>query len=50
MNLISIRGSRASGTSIVDGMVFWGSGYEHLNSATVHQSVLPRNSGLNGRK
>jgi len=32
-------GSVASGPAIADGMVFWGSGYEHLNSATVHQSV-----------
>ena len=32
-------GSVASGPAIADGMVFWGSGYEHLNSQTVHQSV-----------
>ena len=32
-------GSMASGPAIADGMVFWGSGYEHLNSPTVHQSV-----------
>jgi len=32
-------GSAASGPAIADGMVFWGSGYEHLNSAIVHQSV-----------
>jgi polyvinyl alcohol dehydrogenase (cytochrome) len=55
-------GSVASGPAIADGMVFWGSGYEHLNSPTVHQSVsndmfyafepagLPRNSRSNGRK
>jgi hypothetical protein len=29
----------ASGPAIADGMVFWGSGYEHLNSPTVKQSV-----------
>jgi 3-hydroxyisobutyrate dehydrogenase-like beta-hydroxyacid dehydrogenase len=28
-----------SSPAIADGMVFWGSGYEHLNSPTVHQSV-----------
>ena len=55
-------GSVASGPAIADGMVFWGSGYEHLNSATVHQSVsndmfyafepamLPRTARANGRK
>jgi polyvinyl alcohol dehydrogenase (cytochrome) len=32
-------GSVAGGPAIVDGMVFWGSGYEHLNSPTVRQSV-----------
>jgi polyvinyl alcohol dehydrogenase (cytochrome) len=32
-------GSVASGPAIADGMVFWGSGYECLNSATVYQSV-----------
>ena len=32
-------GSVPSGPAIADGMVFWGSGYEHLNSPTVHQSV-----------
>jgi polyvinyl alcohol dehydrogenase (cytochrome) len=32
-------GSVASGPAITDGMVFWGSGYEHLNSPTVKQSV-----------
>ena len=32
-------GSAASGPAIADGIVFWGSGYEHLNSAIVHQSV-----------
>jgi hypothetical protein len=32
-------GSLASGPAIADGMVFWGSGYEHLNSLTVKQSV-----------
>jgi len=32
-------GSVASGPAIADGMVFWGSGYEHLNSPTVKQSV-----------
>jgi hypothetical protein len=32
-------GSVASGPAIADGMVFWGSGYEHLNSPTDHQSV-----------
>jgi polyvinyl alcohol dehydrogenase (cytochrome) len=31
--------SGASGPAIADGTVFWGSGYEHLNSPTVHQSV-----------
>jgi polyvinyl alcohol dehydrogenase (cytochrome) len=55
-------GSVASGSAIADGMVFWGSGYEHLNSPTVHQSVgndmfyafepaqLPRTSRSNGKK
>jgi polyvinyl alcohol dehydrogenase (cytochrome) len=32
-------GSVASGPAIVDGMIFWGSGYEHLNSPTDRQSV-----------
>jgi hypothetical protein len=32
-------GSVASGPAIADGMVFWGSRYEHLDSPTVHQSV-----------
>jgi polyvinyl alcohol dehydrogenase (cytochrome) len=32
-------GSVASGPAVADGMVFWGSGYEHLNSPTVHQPV-----------
>jgi polyvinyl alcohol dehydrogenase (cytochrome) len=55
-------GSVASGPAIADGMVFWGSGYEHLNSPTVHQSVgndifyafeaevLSRTSRLDDRK
>jgi len=55
-------GSVASGPAIADGMVFWGSGYDHLNSATVHQSVgndmfyafepevLRRTSRLSGRR
>ncbi len=55
-------GSVASGPAIADGMVFWGSGYEHLNSPTVHQSVgndmfyafepavLPRTSPSTGPK
>ena len=55
-------GSVASGPAIADGMVFWGSGYEHLNSPTVQQSVgndmfyafqravLARTSRLTGRK
>jgi outer membrane protein assembly factor BamB len=55
-------GSVASGPAIAHGMVFWGSGYEHLNSPTVHQSVgndmfyaftpavLPRTSRLDVRK
>jgi hypothetical protein len=29
----------ASGPAIADGMIFWGSGYEHLNSPTDQQSV-----------
>jgi polyvinyl alcohol dehydrogenase (cytochrome) len=32
-------GSVAGGPAIADGMVFRGSGYEHLNSPTVRQSV-----------
>ena len=32
-------GSVASGPAIADGMIFWGSGYEHLNSPTDRQSV-----------
>jgi len=32
-------GSVASGPAIADGMVFWGSGYERLNSPTVRVSV-----------
>jgi polyvinyl alcohol dehydrogenase (cytochrome) len=32
-------GAVASGPAIADGMVFWGSGYEHLNSPTVKLSV-----------
>ena len=55
-------GSVPSGPAIADGMVFWGSGYEHLNSPTVHQAVgndvfyafapanLPRTSRLSGGK
>ena len=55
-------GSVASGLAIAGGMLFSGSGYEHLNSPTVHQSVsnkmfyafeselLPRTSRLNHRK
>jgi hypothetical protein len=55
-------GSVASGPAIAGGMVFWGSGYQHLNSSTVHQSVgndmfyafepvvLPNTSRLNGGK
>ena len=55
-------GSVASGPAIADGMVYWGSGYEHLNSPTVRQSVsnnmfyafepamLPRTKQANGRK
>jgi hypothetical protein len=32
-------GSLANGPAIGDGIVFWGSGCEHLNSPTVQQSV-----------